>query len=169
MLLRVNLFQLLLRKDLLLLRELDRFGTDEEVDGDELLGVMLQECARGLRRRLAAPHPLFGDAGLSDVDPEFEKFAVGAGCTSAWILPAIWRIKSRTSREMSGRPGWPRRTFQAQNRRKAARCQATTVSGLIMASVERQSRQSGTAARERKIEDRVERSVERRDDHRREL
>src|SRR5882762_10199982 len=53
----------------------------------------------------------------------------------------ILRIKSRTSREMTGRPGWPRRTFQVQNKRKPARCQATTVSGLTMASAERQSRQ----------------------------
>jgi hypothetical protein len=42
---------------------------------------------------------------------------------------------------MTGRPGWPLRTFQVQNKRKPARCQATTVSGLTMASAERQSRQ----------------------------
>jgi hypothetical protein len=48
----------------------------------------------------------------------------------------------RTSREMSGRPGWPRRTFQVQNKRKPARCQAMTVFGLTMASAERQSLQT---------------------------
>jgi hypothetical protein len=42
----------------------------------------------------------------------------------------ILRIRSRTSREIRDRPGWPRRTFQVQNRRKPARCQATTVSSL---------------------------------------
>jgi hypothetical protein len=69
--------------------------------------------------------------------------------SSPWIRGApqagfswhILRIKSRTSREMSGRPGWPRRTFQVQNKRKPARCQGTTVSGLTMASAERQPRQ----------------------------
>jgi hypothetical protein len=40
-----------------------------------------------------------------------------------------------------GRPGWPRRNFQIQNRRNPARCQATTVSGLTMARAERQSLQ----------------------------
>jgi hypothetical protein len=40
---------------------------------------------------------------------------------------------------MTGRPGWPRRTFQVQNKRKPARCQAMTVSGLTMASAERQA------------------------------
>jgi hypothetical protein len=34
-----------------------------------------------------------------------------------------------------------RRTFQVQNKRKSARCQATTVSGLTMATAERQSHQ----------------------------
>ena len=77
---------------------------------------------------------------------------------SPWIRGApqqgfsrhILRISSRTSREMIGRPGLPCRTFQVQNRRKPARCQATTVSGLIMASAERQSRQK----RDRKIHNR---------------
>ena len=50
--------------------------------------MILQECAPGLRRRLAAAHHVFGDAALSDVDPEFEKFAVDAGCTPTGILPA---------------------------------------------------------------------------------
>ena len=59
----------------------------------------------------------------------------------------ILRIRSRTSRETTGRPRWPRRTFQVQNRRKAARCQATTVSGLTMVSAERQWHQR----RERQI------------------
>src|SRR5438445_3863704 len=53
----------------------------------------------------------------------------------------ILRIRSRTSREMTGRPGWPCRTFQVQNQRKPARCQAMTVSGLTIASAERQSLQ----------------------------
>jgi hypothetical protein len=53
----------------------------------------------------------------------------------------IWRIRARISRETTGRPGWPRRTFQVQNRRNPTRYQATTVSGLTMAKAERQSLQ----------------------------
>jgi len=53
----------------------------------------------------------------------------------------ILRISARTSGEMMGRPGWPRRTFQVQNRRNPARCQAMTVSGLTMVSAECQPRQ----------------------------
>ena len=61
------------------------------------------------------------------------------GAPQAGFSRHILRIRSRTSREMSGRPGWPRRTFQVQNNRNPARCQARTVSGLTMASAERQS------------------------------
>src|ERR1700682_650352 len=43
----------------------------------------------------------------------------------------ILRARSRTSREMAGRPGWPRRTFQVQNSRKPARCQAMTCTWRI--------------------------------------
>jgi hypothetical protein len=69
---------------------------------------------------------------------------------SPWIRGApqeefsrhILRIRSRTSREITGRPGWPCRTFQVQKRRKPLRCQAMTVSGSTMASAERQSLQT---------------------------
>jgi len=63
------------------------------------------------------------------------------GCTPRRIPLHILRISVRISGEMMGRPGWPRRTFQVQNRRNPARCQAMTVSGLTMVSAERQPRQ----------------------------
>lgn len=49
--------------------------------------------------------------------------------------------KSRTSHETRGRPGFPRRTFQVQNCRNPWRYQPITVSGLTIASAERQSLQ----------------------------
>lgn len=52
----------------------------------------------------------------------------------------LW-IRSRAARKRMGRPRRQRRTFQVQNKRELARCQATTVTGLTMASTERQSRQ----------------------------
>src|SRR3984893_13204086 len=67
--------------------ETDR-GHSEEVDGDQLLGVILQEGAPGLRRRLAAAHHVFAHAALTDVDAEFEQFAMDAGRTPTGILPA---------------------------------------------------------------------------------
>ena len=64
-------------------------GHGEEIDGDQLLGVILQECAPGLRRRLAAAHHVFADAALTDVDAEFERFAVDARSTPAGIRERI--------------------------------------------------------------------------------
>ena len=63
-------------------------GYREEVDGDQLLGMILQKSAPGLRRRLAAVHHVFADAALADVDAEFEQFAVDARRTPTRILPA---------------------------------------------------------------------------------
>jgi hypothetical protein len=63
-------------------------GHGEEIDGDQLLGRILQKCTPGLRRRFAAAQHIFADAALTDVDAEFEQFAVDARCTPSGILPA---------------------------------------------------------------------------------
>ena len=60
----------------------------DEVDGDQLVGMIFQESAPGLRRRLAAAHHVFAHAALPDVDAEFEQLTVGAGCTPTGIPPA---------------------------------------------------------------------------------
>jgi len=117
--------------------EADR-GHREEVDGDQLLSMILKECAPSLRRRFAAAHHVFADAALTDVDAELAQLTVDPWCTPTRILSAHLAGSSRSSREMIGRPGSPCRTFQVQKRRKPLRCQATTVSGSTMASAERQ-------------------------------
>ena len=63
-------------------------GYGEEVDGNQLLGMILQECPPGLRRWFAAAHHVFAHAALPDVDAEFQQLAVDAGCTPPGILPA---------------------------------------------------------------------------------
>jgi len=92
-------------------------GHGEDVDGHQLLGMILEKCAPRLRRRFAVAHDVFADTALTDVEAEFEEFAMDAGCTPRGILLHILRISARTSGEMTGRPGWPQRTFQVQNRR----------------------------------------------------
>ena len=58
-------------------------------DGDQLLSMILQDCAPSLRRRrFAAAHHVFADAGLTDVDAELEQLTVDPWCTPKWILPA---------------------------------------------------------------------------------
>src|SRR6266699_2624599 len=116
-------------------------GHDEEVDRDQLLGMVLQEGAPSLRRRFAAAHHIFADTALPDVD---------VLSSSPWMRGAprhILRIRTGTPLEMTGRPGFPQRTFQVQNTRKAARCQATTVSGLTIVPTPSANRARGATDR----------------------
>jgi hypothetical protein len=81
----------------------------------------------------------------------------------------ILRIRSRTSRKMTGRPRRPRRTFQVQNKLKPARCQATTLSGLTMvnvrAPVSPEVRQTDPQQAVRYMEDSDARGVVAKDNH----
>jgi hypothetical protein len=125
-------------------------GDGEEIDGDQLLDMILEEGALSLRRRFMAAQHVFADAALSDVDAKFEQFAMDAGCTPAGILPAHLADQISDFTRKEGSSGFLRRTCQVQNRGKPARCQDTTVSGLTMASAERQLRRR----RERPIHNR---------------
>ena len=53
-----------------------RSRDDEEIGSHDLADVILQESAPGLRRGLAPVDHVFGDGGLTDVDPEFQQFAM---------------------------------------------------------------------------------------------
>ena len=129
--------------------ETDR-GHGKEVDGHQVVDVIVEEGAPRLRGRLTLPRHVLGHAGLADFDAQFEQFSVDAGAPQSGFSRLILRIRSRTSREIVGRPAWPCRIFQVQNRRNPLRCQAITVSGLTMASTERHSQQT----RERKTQNR---------------
>src|SRR5271165_7583700 len=87
-------------------------GHREEVDGDHLLEVVLQESAPGLRRRLAAAHPVFAHTALTDVDAEFEQFTVDAGRTPPGILPAHLTDQVSDLARNERPSSWLRRTFQ---------------------------------------------------------
>src|SRR5215472_14752136 len=63
-------------------------GDGEEIDGDQLLGMILKEGTPSLRGRFVAAQHVFADTALSDVDAQFEQFAKDAGCTPAGILLA---------------------------------------------------------------------------------
>jgi len=63
-------------------------GTVKKSTETSCLGVIVQKCAPGLRRRPAAAHHVFAYAAFPDVDAQFEQLAVDAGCTPTGILPA---------------------------------------------------------------------------------
>src|SRR5260370_26104802 len=60
----------------------------EEVDRHHCLDVILQEGPPRLRRRLPTAYDVLADAGLADIDAEFEQFSVDAGRAPERILAA---------------------------------------------------------------------------------
>jgi hypothetical protein len=67
--------------------ETDR-GHGKEIDGDQLLRMILEESAPGVRRRFVAAYHVFANAALGDVDAEFEQFAMDARCSPKGIFAA---------------------------------------------------------------------------------
>src|SRR5215469_6621726 len=63
-------------------------GDREEINGDDLREMVLEESVPVLRRRFTASDHVLGDAALADVDAELEQFAMNARCTPGGILPA---------------------------------------------------------------------------------
>lgn len=63
-------------------------GHGKEIDGDQLLGMILQECAPGLRWRLAAADYVFTHAGLTDSDAQLAQFTMDAWCTPSGVFAA---------------------------------------------------------------------------------
>jgi hypothetical protein len=50
----------------------------EEVYGDEVLGMVVEKGAPGLRGRFAAPDHVFGDGCLREFDSDLQQFSVNA-------------------------------------------------------------------------------------------
>jgi hypothetical protein len=57
----------------------------EEIGRDDLADVISQERAPSLRWRLASAHHVFRDGRLTDIDPEFEQFAMNPRRAPTWV------------------------------------------------------------------------------------
>src|SRR5215472_3748231 len=78
-------------------------GDREEINGDDLREVVLEESVPGLRRRFKAADHVLGDTALADVDAELEQFAMNArGAPQVGFSRHILRIRSRISRVIAG-------------------------------------------------------------------
>ena len=120
----------------------------EEIRRHDLADVIRQERAPRLRWRLATADHVFRDGGLTDVDPEFQQFAMDPGRPTAGSLRH--RPNQRPDVGRHGRSPDAARLFQLQHSRKPRRCQAMTVSGLTMTSAVRhpvQTRDSQTQSK----------------------
>jgi len=63
---------------------------DEEIRGHDLFDVIGQERPPRLRRRTPLANDVFRDAGLTDVDPEFQQFAM-----DPWSAPECVDLRHR--------------------------------------------------------------------------
>ena len=63
-------------------------GHDEEVDGDDLADMVLQESAPSLRGRLGLPAHVLGDGGLSQVVAQEGKFGLNTRGSPERVLQA---------------------------------------------------------------------------------
>ena len=60
----------------------------EEIDRDELLGMVFQEGTPRLGRRLAVSRHVFGNRSFRHLDPKFQQFPMNSGRTPGWIRQA---------------------------------------------------------------------------------
>src|SRR5258708_34565130 len=95
-------------------------------------------CEGGFRRRTRYLLTLVSPMSM----PSLRSSPWMRGAPHRGFSRLILRISLRTSFDTGGRPGWPWRTFQAQNNRNPLRCQAITVPGLTMQRAERHSAQA---------------------------
>jgi hypothetical protein len=120
----------------------------EEIGRHNLADVIPQERAPGLGRRLVVATHVFRDGRLTDVDSEFQQFAMNPR-----RAPARVRLRHRANppngRRSTGIVGRPmrRRLFPAHHSRKPRRCQAMTRGAGGGAS--RTSARDGTRSRGR--------------------
>jgi len=60
-------------------------GHGEEVDGDEVPDMVVEEGPPGRRGRSPTAMHVLGDGGLSDIDAELEQLAVDSGRSPGWV------------------------------------------------------------------------------------
>src|SRR5215470_4933461 len=75
----------------------------EEVDGNQLFRVVLQECPPALRWRLWMPDHVFANGRFRNLDSQLEKFAMDSRCSPAHI------ISTQSPNEVArfSRDSWP--------------------------------------------------------------
>mgnify|MGYP007065730660 CR=1 FL=1 len=87
---------------------------DEEVDGDQVLEVIVEEGASGGGGRPAMPNHVLGDGGAAQLDSELGEFVPDAGSASVGFERDILRIRSRASQASVGQAPRPDRLLRVQ-------------------------------------------------------
>src|SRR6516164_11145677 len=101
----------------------------EEISGNQLLHVILQECLPGLGRGPTGMDHVLGYSGFAMSMPSFRSSPRIRGAPRPGLVKLIFRMRSQTSRGLQGRP-WRTRLFQVQYRRNPLR--GSTKSRLLV-------------------------------------
>jgi len=59
----------------------------KQIHRGNAIGMIAQKRLPALRRRICPARHILGNAGLPDIDPELEQFAINARCTPTMGLP----------------------------------------------------------------------------------
>jgi hypothetical protein len=84
----------------------------EHIDGGGVLHVIVQKRAPGRGRDFAPPWQISADRGPAHFDAELEQLAMDRGAPQRGFARLIFRISSRISRLIFGRPRWRDRRRQ---------------------------------------------------------
>src|SRR5262245_15757585 len=103
----------------------------EQIHRCDAVGMIAKEGLPALRRRHPPPRHLLCDRGLSDIDAELEQFAVYPRSAPKRVRDTHLRNETANVRRC-WRPATARSGFQRQKARRPARCQRSSVSGLII-------------------------------------
>ena len=114
----------------------------EEVDGHQVLDVIVEKASPGLRRWFSMPDHVLGHGRLGNGYAKLHQLAVHSGVAPEGIGPAHVsdQLANFRSDARSTRPTF--RLFRVQCRLNPARCHRTTVSGFTMTRTLSQSVQT---------------------------
>ena len=85
----------------------------EEISGNQLWHVILQECLPGLGRGPTGMDHVLGHGGFAKVDAQLQKLAMDPWCAPAWIGQVDFLYEVANLAGLEGRP-WRTRLFQVQ-------------------------------------------------------
>ena len=86
----------------------------EQIDGDQVLNVVVEKAPPRLRRWFSMPNHVHGHRGLGNGDAELVSSPCTRGAPHSGLARHMSRISSRTSKATPGRPGRRFRLFQVQ-------------------------------------------------------
>ena len=107
-----------------------RGGHGEEIDADQVLDMVVEECPPGLRGRGTPSRHEAGHGTLGHLDTDLQEPHHGCAARQSGFALAIRAMRALISALMAGRPSLVRPESGVQYSRNRRRCHRRTVSGV---------------------------------------